>query len=216
MQFKFTLTGQMPLLMHADNYEAADELEAWRNDPDNKDKSVKGDDRSPPWTWQAYLYHDGERLVMPQANIMVALRDAAGQVILKGNTSYKALTQSGLLIKDIHCDFTANGSPVMMEHIVALRDMSFSEQVKAVQPLGFSLFVKRAQVTPKRKHLRVRPKFGNWQVSGDIEIIDPIIKPETLLYIFERAGEKKGLGDWRPGCKTPGPFGKFGVKLEKA
>jgi len=64
-RYRFELTGFMPLLMHADNIEGSDELTEWRKLPANKGLSVPGDDRSPGWTWQTYLYHDGEHVVMP-------------------------------------------------------------------------------------------------------------------------------------------------------
>lgn len=54
----FELTGTTPLLMHADDVDAADALIEWRQKPDNKNISKPGDDRSPPWAWQTYLYRD--------------------------------------------------------------------------------------------------------------------------------------------------------------
>ena len=56
---RIELTGKMPLIMHADNIEWADEMEAWRTNPANKAKSKAGDDRTPPWRWIGSLnYND--------------------------------------------------------------------------------------------------------------------------------------------------------------
>ena len=51
------------------------------------------------------------------------------------------------------------------------------------------------------------------EVSGTLEVLDTeLISLNVLQDIFDAAG-LKGLGDWRPGGKTPGPFGQFRVKL---
>ena len=83
MRIRFELTGIMPLIMHQDDVEASDLLNEWRKDPSNKNKSVAGDDRSPAWTWQTYLYSDGENVTLPAANLMVAIRQGSTQLILK-------------------------------------------------------------------------------------------------------------------------------------
>lgn len=211
--FSFRLVGHQPLLLHADDIWQADELMEWRKDPANKNQSKSGDDRSPAWTWQTYLYHDGETVVMPSANIMVALRTAGTQLILKGKKTYKELTQSGLLIDAEYCRFLCDGKEIPMAKIQAMRDLSFSEQANAVEKLGFSLFAKRARIG-QAKHIRVRPRFANWAVEGEINVISNDISDDVLTQIFEFAG-RGGLGDWRPACKTPGPFGMFQSELKK-
>ena len=206
-KFKFTLTGFMPLLMHADNIEGSDELQEWRKSPGNKGLSTPGDDRSPGWTWQTYCYHDDEHIVMPSENVMVALRLAGAQMILKKQKTFKELTQSGLLISTEACEFRNNGKQIKWADVVALRDKSFAEQAKAAKSIGIdTLFVKRARVGTS-KHVRVRPKFSRWSVSGTIMVLKPEITTEILQQLFELAG-KAGFCDWRPSGKTPGPYGQ--------
>lgn len=205
-RFQFTLTGFMPLLMHADNIEGSDELQEWRKQPANKGISVAGDDRSPAWTWQTYCYHDGEHIVMPSENIMVALRQAGAQMILKKQKTFKEITQSGLLISTEACEFRNDGKQIKWSDIVGMRDKTFAEQSAACKKLGFDLFVKRARVGTS-KHVRVRPKFSKWSVSGEIMVLKPEINGEILQQLFELAG-KAGLCDWRPAGKTPGPYGQ--------
>lgn len=205
-RFRFTLTGFMPLLMHADNIEGSDELAAWRKQPANKGVSVPGDDRSPPWTWQTYCYHDGENIVMPSENIMVALRQAGAQLILKKQKTFKEITQSGLLISSEACEFRNNGKPIKWADVLAMRDKTFAEQASASKKLGFDLFVKRARVGTS-KHVRVRPKFSAWVVTGEILVLKQEITADVLQQLFELAG-KAGLCDWRPSGKTPGPYGQ--------
>lgn len=206
-ELSFELKGIMPLLMHADDVEAADELKRWRSDPANKNISVPGDDRSPPWTWQTYCYSDGTHLAYPQENIMVALRQAGAQLILKKQKTYKEISQSGLLIVSEFCEFQNNGKQVTTAPLTAVKNKSFAEQAAAVQKHGFKLFMKRARVGTS-KHIRVRPRFDNWSIKGRIQILANEITPEILTQLFNLAG-RVGLGDWRPGCKTPGPFGMF-------
>lgn len=214
-KYRFTLTGFMPLLMHADNIEGSDELSEWRKNPANKGVTVAGDDRSPGWTWQTYIYHDGEHIVMPAENVMVALRQAGAQMILKKQKTFKEITQSGLLIDGESCEFRNAGKQIKLADIHAMRDLPFSQQVAACRKMhgnapngkpAFDLFVKRAKVGTS-KHIRVRPRFESWTVTGEVMVLKPEITEDILVQLFDLAG-KAGLCDWRPAGKTPGPYGQ--------
>src|SRR5690606_16037654 len=170
--------------------------------------------RSPAWTWMTYVYSDGENVAMPSANIMVALRTAGTQLILKGNKTFKELTQSGLLIVDEFCDFRCGGKQIPAGALDKFRDKSFSDHLEAAKKLGFTLYAKRARVG-SAKHIRVRPRFDDWSVSGEIHVLSDDISDDILVDIFDRAG-RCGLGDWRPACKTPGPFGMFTAEVKAA
>lgn len=214
--FDFVLTGATPILLHADDVEQADVLQAWRKAPENKGKSVAGDDRSPPWTWQTYLYHDGEYLAMPSDNIMVALRHAAAKIIMKKQQSFKSASQSGLMILDEFCDFEGPKGRVKIAALDSFKDSEFSEHARRVQDLGFRLFVKRAPVGSS-KHVRVRARFDEWAVKGRIQINDSTITPVVLRQMFELAGQYAGLCDWRPSSpKSPGPYGRFTATLKES
>lgn len=206
---QFELTGITPLLPHWDSIEGADELQAWRKDPANKKKSVAGDDRSPPWTWQTYCYRDGVHLTFPSDNLMVALRQAGSQITLKKMTTYKSLTQSGLLIinEQLPLFVGPDNRQIPMSALESMRELSFSDQCKACEKLGFRLWAKRAKIGTS-KHVRVRARMEQWKVTGSVQILSPDISIETLKQIFEIAG-RVGVCDWRPGCKSPGPFGMF-------
>lgn len=212
-KYTFELNGEMPLLMHRDSVEEADRLSAWRKDPTNKNFSVAGDDRSPAWTWQTYLYNDGAHVVMPAENIMVALRHAGTQLILKRQKTFKEISQSGLLIGTEFCDFLCDGKQIALPDITKVMDWTFAKQSEYAQALGFHLFCKRA-VIGRAKHIRVRPRFDSWSVRGSIAVTTPEITSEILSQLFDIAG-RCGLGDWRPACKTPGPYGMFTAQLKK-
>jgi hypothetical protein len=212
---RFTLKGLTPLLMHADDVEAASTLDQWRKAPGNKNVTTPGDDRSPGWTWQTYLYRDAAGMVaMPADNVMVALRQAGAKMILKKQTTFKAITQSGLLLTDETLEFTNGGKQLSADEFVAIRDEKFTDQKKAVEKSGFELLIKRAKVGTS-KHVRVRPMFRSWQASGVIQILAPEITFDSLQMLFDLAGDV-GLCDWRPGCKTPGRFGMFEATVTKA
>lgn len=213
MKVSFELRGIMPLLMHNDDVEATDLLSAWRKDPANKNSSVAGDDRSPAWTWQTYCYHDGKHLAMPSANIAVCLRQAGTQMILKKQKTFKEMTQSGMLIDTEYCEFLVGGQRVPIAAVSGMQEETFRVQSDAVRKLGFRLFTKRAAIGQK-KHVRVRPRFDDWAVRGTVTVTAGELTFDVLEQIFGIAG-RVGLCDWRPGCKTPGPFGMFTAELKK-
>lgn len=211
------LKGLMPLLMHADNIEWADQMDEWKNNPDNKSKSKAGDDRTPVWRWMGALNHDGNVITIPSENIMACIMQGAAQVLTgQGKKTFKAQSQSGLLCTDFHWPLVLNGqSAVAMSDVEALRTKkTFSEQVEGVRALGFDLFIKRVKIG-MAKHIRVRPRFDQWAAKGQITIMDEAITPKILQTILDIAGKYKGLGDWRPGGKTPGPWGMFEAKVSE-
>jgi hypothetical protein len=208
---KIEITGSMPMLMHADNIEWADRMEAWKNDPRNKKASKAGDDRTPPWRWIGFLNHDGKVVTIPSEYIMRCLMEGAAQVPTgKGQKTFKSQSQSGLLCTEFHWPLLVGGKPIRTDDINVLIDdeFTFKDNADAVSKMGFSLFVKRAKIG-NAKHIRVRPRFENWSCTGDITILDSQISKEILQSILDICGQYKGLGDWRPGAKTPGPFGMF-------
>lgn len=207
-----TITGTTPLLMHADNIEWADKMDAWRTVPANKAASKPGDDRTPAWRWIGALNFDQPNgvVTVPSEYIMASIMGGAAKVPTgKGQTTFKSLSQSGLLCAEFHWPLLVGGQEVPMPPIQALMEESrFHAHVEAVRKMRFSLFTKRV-VIGKAKHIRVRPRFDNWTVQGEILITDSAISLETLQEILTQAGRLKGLGDWRPGAPHPGPFGMF-------
>lgn len=218
MRFAFELKGMSGILFHADDVLASDRLSEWRKDPANKDSSVAGDDRSPAWTYQEYLYWDealgnDSVLSVPSGNLMVALRQAGSQIILKKQKTMKEITQSGMVIPHEFLIFLAAGREVPMSFFWKMKGKRFAEQADTVRSLGGGsrLFMKRARVG-QSKHVRVRLRVDDWVARGLVEVTAPEIAPERLKDLFRLAGNI-GLCDWRPGCKTPGPFGMFTSKV---
>jgi hypothetical protein len=214
MKVRFELRGKTALLQHQDDVLASDRLDAWRKDSTNRGVSKAGDDRSPAWTWQTYLYHDGKHVSIPSQNLMVTLRAAGAQMLLKKQKTFKELTQSGMGIFSEDLEFRCGeaNEQVPIAPIIKLMDLPFDKQANAVRDMGFRLFVKRARVG-QSKHIRVRPRFDLWTASGVVVTTKQELTFENVAKLFELAGSV-GLCDWRPGCKTPGPYGMFSAELD--
>jgi len=206
---EFVLKGVTPLLMHKDDVLAADMLQEWRKDPANKGMSVPGDDRTPPWTWQANTYVDEDgNVTIPTQNLMRCLCKAGSRMILKRTTTFKELTQTGLFIANDCLDFVNGGTKVNMSDFVKNRDEKFTQQMARAEKTGFKLDVRRVGMQSGSKHVRVRPIFRAWQARGVLNVTAPEFDQERLNTLFELAG-MQGLCEWRPGGKTPGSFGMF-------
>lgn len=216
--YEVTLTGTAPLLMHADNIEWADAMEGWKNDPANGKTSRAGDDRTPAFRWLGSLYHDEEVVAIPADNLMRCLMEGGSMVLVPGGRSgktFKAQTQSGCIAGEPFWPITINGKSVPVAPLLDLeREPDFAKHQKAAAAAGFSLFVKRARIGQK-KHIRVRPRFDRWTATGTLNVSDDQITEVVLRDILRYAGRFKGLGDWRPSGRTPGPHGVFSAELRE-
>ncbi len=217
--YKVMLESKSPMIMHWDNIDWSDRMRAWREDPDNKKVSVKGDDRSPPHTWLGSLYHDGSVVALPTDNLMRSLMEAGAAVVVPGGKNgktFKSQTQSGILPIEAFWPLLAGiGTPIPIAPFHALQGEShFEVHQEAALKAGFYLYVKRAAVG-QAKHVRVRPRFDKWSTSGLLTVIDDQITEKVLRDIMRIAGDMKGLCDWRPSSATPGPFGRFKAEIEE-
>jgi hypothetical protein len=219
-QYKIRLEGTTPLLMHNDNINFSEKIQAWQRAPENKALSIAGDDRSPAWVWIGYLYHDGVNLGVASDNIMTMLREGGAKVLTgKGKETYKKRTQSGIMLDRQQFDLVVNGSELIpMESISGLiGNNEFMEHIKKAESLGFELMIKRAKIG-RAKHVRVRPMFRNWALTGSLTVLDSELTgltQEVLQLILNQAGALCGLGDWRPSSPGSGTFGMFRPYIEK-
>lgn len=217
MLFNFCLTGVTPLLLHPDDIEASDRIKEWQDDPKKKNLSKKGDDRTPAWVWKTRCPTDGEDVVVPTDYLMACLRTAGAKIKMPGghsNKTFKSESQSGLLITSLYLPIDIDGKTIKAADIEAIQgEANFPEHKAAVEKLGFKLFVKRAKIG-QAKHIRVRPRFDTWKLSGQIKILLPEITEDILRQMFELAGRYVGIGDWRPSSpRSPGQFGCFTATL---
>lgn len=216
--YKVTITGVMPLLVHRDSIEWADQMDRWKNDPDNKKICKAGDDRMPAYRWLGCLYHDGDKLIIPAENIMRAIMEGGAQVLVPGGKSgktFKSQSQSGIMPRDIGWPLTINSETIPYQPLDDLKDEpDFEVHQQTCKQYGFSLSVKRARVGTA-KHIRVRPRFDRWAASGILTVTDPSITEQVLSSILSVAGTFKGIGDWRPSSRTPGSYGTFTAKVQE-
>ena len=216
--YEVTITGKTPLLMHFDNIEWADQMDAWKDSAENQKGSKKGDDRSPAWRWLRCLYHDGHQLVIPSDNIAVCMREGGAMVPVPGGKSgktFKSQSQSGMMSIEPEWPLLIDGKPVAAEKILALsKENDFAKHKAVCEKFGFMLFVKRAKIG-QAKHVRVRPRFDRWEIRGTIAVTDEQITEKVLNQILEYSGKYKGLCDWRPGAPKPGPHGMFSATVKQ-
>lgn len=210
------LNGMRDLLMHKDNVQHGERVKRWTKDPANKDISVAGDDRSPAWTWIGYLYEDSGKIVLDSDNLMTMLREGGAQVATgKGKKTFKAQSQSGIIVNEIGWPLIVDGREINYEPIKSLlNENDFEKHQQLAEELGITLFIKRAKIGTS-KHIRVRPRFSNWQAAGTITVTDAMLTKSVLRDILTFAGARCGLCDWRPSSKTPGQFGTFTAEIEE-
>lgn len=216
--YRVELTGTTGLLLRADNIQWAEHMKEWEKNPDNKKISIRGDDRSPAWRWLGCVYHDGETVGIPSDNLMTTIREGGALVPTgQGQKTFKAQTQSGIIVNEIQWPILLRGKPVSWAPIAELRqEEEFSKHVAAIEAMGFELFAKRAKVG-QVKHVRVRPRFNPpWSCVGTLTVFDDQITPSILDRVLSNAGRYRGLGDWRPGSpKSPGPWGTFTATIKE-
>jgi hypothetical protein len=215
-QYRVSITGVTPLLMHFDNLDWADYMKRWSMDPGNKAESVAGDDRSPAWRWIGSLYTDAGFVVIPADNLMTVLREGGKRCPTgKGQATFKSQSQSGIVVNESSWPVVVNGGTIPVSKVMALKsEKDFEAHKETATSLGFSLFVKRAKIGAS-KHVRVRPRFDSWAASGTLTVFDEMITKDVLANILTFAGAYAGLGDWRPSApKAPGPWGKFVADVE--
>lgn len=222
ISYQLTLTGTNPLLMHKDNMGFQEVVAAWRLNPANKGLSVAGDDRSPACTWLGSVYSQWSggaptkdaAICMDADNIKTVFREG-GKLLRKGaRGNFQKDTQSGIYMPSQYWRlYGGNGEEInfdqMYDRLVDVVD--FNTHLKAAEDAGFELLVKRARIG-KAKHVRVRPMFRTWTITGEFIVIDEdqsgLTEP-VLRMLVATAGAKIGLGDWRPSSATPGSFGTF-------
>lgn len=214
--FDITFKGISPQLMHWDNLDFQDQLEAWMLEPGNKKKSKPGDDRTPAWTWKGYTYNDGEHVAWPEDVLRACLQAGGSKVAVgKGRETFKRRIAAGLFFESPFTKLLVKGKPIKWSDIEAIdNEAPYADHVAAANKLGFRLFAKRVKVG-QSKHVRVRPWFDDWSIAFRVLVTDNDITEKVLQTVVEQAGLFVGLSDWRPGApSSPGPFGRFDATVK--
>jgi len=212
------ILNDTPSLMHRDAFDDEEEVISG---------GVKGDDRHPADRWKSYLYIEGGRVVMPEANIKAALELAGAQIKAKGRATLKRPIVAGLFFTEPFLPFLVGQAATDIGDISAVlktyREITideinaiqgkFSEQVKQAAKIGITLDVRRVKIGPAR-HIRVRPRFDLWGVRGEFETVLEELTPPRVTECFRLSGRIAGLMDYRPSSpKRAGSFGRYRTKI---
>ncbi|MBA2718915.1 MAG: hypothetical protein H0U52_06710 [Chloroflexi bacterium] len=214
--YTFKIVGITSLLLHNNNIEERDRIEALRK----RMKGGKaGDDRSPPESWKGYLYVSEEtgNVCMPAENLLACCLGGGVKVRLGGKETLKTHSQR-ISFDRLDYDIVVNDKTIAKSEIDAITG-EFGEHSVAARALGFRLHVKPASVGTS-KHIRVRPLFPNWSIAGAFDIEDDdatVLSLSALRDLFAAMGRLVGIGDWRPSSpKKPGQYGRFLAEVERA
>ena len=125
-----------------------------------------------------YRGKDG-MLYQPSEHIYQAMVQASTDFKFEGRKTYKEVVKAGIVVE-----------PEFIPHNKNTWDEIDARRVN----------VQRSAV------VRWRPRLNEWELEFDIQIIDDEnITPSILKDILDRAGQLKGIGDYRP------RFGRFQV-----
>jgi len=142
---------------------------------------------------EASLYRDDDgKIVVPAINILAAMREAAKEYKVpgRGRKTFRDYIYAGLRI-------TPDMIPLQVPNG---QDPETAWEVD-IRPV----------VVQRSRIMRARPRFDEWALEFDIEILDPIIRASNVKEFLESAGKYIGLCDFRP------LFGQFKVtKFEVA
>lgn len=185
-KLRIRLTGERPLLMHSSRL--ADPLDPIKIDLERltkkRDKTIADHEQIAKVEWHGGLWLTDGAPCIPSEAIESAFI-AASRTRRKG--------------KQAKAGFDCPRSPLLQYE--GPRQLSELWEDKAFR-FRFAVNVNDAKV------MRTRARFDSWHVDVDVEFLPSLLNPNEVIEIFEIAGMREGLGDWRP------KFGKFSVKLE--
>lgn len=189
LNIEISIEGVTPMLMHA--FTDADQIAATSG---ARASAAAGDRGSAKEQAEAHLYRssDGETIIIPQPNLFSCI--VAGGKFFKNGKS-KITTMKTSLIPA--CVF-------------------FSETEYELKHDGWNVDTRAVRIPSTGGRIqRHRPIFHNWGVDFSVTLDTDEMAARLLRQIVDAAGNKIGLGDFRP--ETKGPFGRFVVtKWEEA
>lgn len=184
-RIKIKISGVSPLLMHA--FTDADQINATTGSRASS-AAAERDDPKERARRHLYLSADGETIIMPQPNIFSAIV-SAGRFFKNGRSKITTLRSS--LIPA--CVF-------------------FDEVEYPLEHDGWSVDTRAVRIPSTGGRIqRHRPIFHKWSLPFECLLDTEEMSEGLLRQIVDAAGNKVGLGDFRP--ETKGPFGRFVVTL---
>lgn len=145
-------------------------------------------DWSQEWRDKMYLDEDGY-LVQPGEQIIAAMAKAATAFRIKGRgkKTYKDMVKASIFI-----------DPERISHGMKPPNEPSTNDPNDV----FTIDVRRVVIRGSAV-LRARPRLNQWGLAFMLQVMDDQFPEETVKAILDEAGEKIGIGDFRP------RFGRF-------
>jgi len=140
-----------------------------------------------------------------QAKAKLYISEATGKPIVPGPNLFRCIIDAGKFFKNGKSKVTTLKSS-LIPACVSVED--FECEILHDDPWEVDTRAVRIPSTGGRI-LAHRPCFFNWSLLFTVELDVEVMSENLFRDIFDAAGKRIGLGDFRPDCK--GPFGKFVV-----
>lgn len=186
MNVRVTLTGETPLIVHAQRgLNRQDPLaREYAQLSKKRGKTDDDKDRLSDLEFTLGLYVDGKgHPVIPAFNVKRCLQDGA-RMSKRGKDISRALRPLALEYRILY-----KGPATLVE---LLKDHTFRD-VRMVKVSGMVE--------------RTRPIFRAWALDADFFMDDEMMDLDTLQYVSDKAGSYVALGDFRVDCN--GDYGRF-------
>lgn len=184
-QIMAEIKGLQPLIMHScAGLDPTNPLRKEAAEITSKRGQKKTDENLEQLDWidfQLSAYHNGKNLFVPGENLHGAIRDGA-KAVRKG----KEIQAAVMVIEE--------EVPVQYDGPKNLRDL-----------YDYKFVDRRRVVIQRNAVLRTRLRLNKWSLAFSLYIDENVVSPAAVKAALEYAGNRVGLGDFRP------RFGRFEV-----
>lgn len=139
-----------------------------------------------------------------QAEKKLYISESTGKPMIPGPNMFRAIIDAGKYFKNGKSKVTTIKSS-QIPSCVMIEEIEIPIQSKN----QWETDTRAVRIPNGGRILAHRPCFHDWKLSFFVNLDLEIISEDFFREIFDAAGSRIGLGDFRPDCK--GPFGKFKV-----
>lgn len=127
--------------------------------------------------------------------------NGSGTIYLPAENLRQALVGGGVYSK-------GKGRATLTKTIAAI--LSITPDALTISPQKWEIDSRPVVITATRGRIvRHRPRFDQWTIGGKAIYDDTVISEAQLREVFDNAGSRVGVGDFRPAKR--GPCGRFMV-----
>jgi hypothetical protein len=131
-----------------------------------------------------------------------------GRLIIPQPNVYRNIIDGGQFFKVGKSKVTTTKSS-MIPSLLEVYGHENPAEIPIISKEGWRVDTRAVRIPGGGRILIHRPMFDDWRLEFGIGLDLDIMTEEFLRQIFDAAGRRVGLGDFRPGCK--GPFGRWVV-----